>query len=77
MLPQKLEPRREKLLTASVRLILKKYGILEGMLVIDDSDKKRSKSAKKIYQVHKFYDKTSGGYINGQEFIVLLLGMRI
>lgn len=63
----------EKLLTASVRLILKKYGILEGMLVIDDSDKKRSKSAKKIYQIHKFYDKTSGGYINGQEFIVLLL----
>jgi len=63
----------EKLLTASVRLILKKYGILEGMLVIDDSDKKRRKSANKIYQVQKFSEKTSGGYINGQEFIVLLL----
>jgi hypothetical protein len=63
----------EKLLAASVKLILEKYRITEGILVVDDSDKKRSKSAKKIYQIHKLFDKTSGGYINGQEFIVLLL----
>lgn len=63
----------DALLAASVRLILTKYGLTEGVLVVDDSDKKRSKSAKRIYQVHKVFDKSSGGYINGQEFIVLLL----
>lgn len=35
--------------------------------------KNLSPSAKRIYQVHKLFDKSSGGYINGQEFIVLLL----
>lgn len=63
----------EALLTASVRVILTKYGLTKGVLVVDDSDKKRSKSAKRIYQIHNFFDKSSGGYINGQEFIVLLL----
>lgn len=61
------------LLAASVRLILTKYGLTEGSLVVDDSDKKRSKSTKRIFQAHKLFDKSSGGYINGQEFIVLLL----
>jgi SRSO17 transposase len=63
----------ESLLVASVQLILKKYGLTEGVLVVDDSDNKRSKSAKRIYKVHKIFDKSSGGYINGQEMVVLLL----
>lgn len=63
----------DALLAASVRLILTKYGLTEGALVVDDSDKKRSKSTKRIFQAHKLFDKSSGGYINGQEFIVLLL----
>ncbi len=63
----------ETLFVTSVRLILKQYGLDEGILVVDDTDKKRSKSAKRIYQVHKLFDKSSGGYLNGQELVVLLL----
>ena len=61
------------MLQASVILILEEYGITEGILVIDDSDKKRSKSAKKIHRLHKVFDKTSGGYFNGQTVVLLLL----
>ena len=61
------------LLRASVRVILSKYGITEGVLVLDDSDKKRSKSTQKIFKAHKIKDKGSGGYINGQSIVVLIL----
>lgn len=61
------------LLRASVEVILCNYGITEGVLVIDDSDKKRSKSTKRIYKTHKIKDKASGGFINGQSIILLLL----
>lgn len=63
----------ESLLVASVRLILTRYGLNEGVLVVDDTNRKRSKSTKRIYQTHKLFDKASSGYINGQELIVLLL----
>jgi len=65
--------RWDNLLQSSVRLILEEYGIKEGHLVVDDSDNKRSKSAKQIHGVHKIFDKSSGGYVNGQELVVLLL----
>lgn len=61
------------LLRASVEVILCNYGITEGVLAIDDSDKKRSKSTKRIYKTHKIKDKASGGFINGQSIIFLLL----
>ncbi len=31
------------------------------------------KSTKRIYQAHKLFDKSSSGYVNGQELVVLLL----
>jgi hypothetical protein len=34
------------LLIASVRLIVKKYGITSGVLVLDESDRARSKNTK-------------------------------
>ena len=43
----------EMLLVVSVRLILRRYGISEGILAIDDTDKKRSKSTRKIHKVFK------------------------
>ena len=58
---------------ASVAVILEQYGITEGLLVLDDSDKQRSKSTTRIYKAHKLKDKASGGTINGQSFVVLLL----
>ena len=61
------------LLRASVKIILSKYGITDGVLLLDDSDKKRSKSTKKIFKAHKIKDKGSGGYINGQSVVMLIL----
>lgn len=61
------------LLRASVQVILWRYGITEGILVLDDSDKKRSKLTKRIYRAHRLKDKSSGGTINGQSLVLLLL----
>jgi hypothetical protein len=61
------------LLQISVAVVLKRYGITEGKIAIDDTDKKRSKSTKKIYHVHKIKDKSTGGYIMGQRLVFLVL----
>jgi hypothetical protein len=61
------------LLQISVRVILQKYGITEGSIGIDDTDKRRSKSTKRIHHVHKIKDKPSGGYIMGQSIVFLVL----
>jgi hypothetical protein len=61
------------LLQASIRVILAKYGITEGVLVVDDSDKKRAKQTTRIYKAHTMKDKKTGGFINGQSFVLLLL----
>lgn len=63
----------ESLLYISVKMIIKKYGIKEGVLVADDSDRARSKSTKRIYGVHKQKDKASQGYVMGQTIVLLLL----
>jgi len=60
-------------LQASVSIILARYGIKEGVLVVDDSDKKRSKQTTRIYKAHKVKDKKSGGFMNGQNFVLVLL----
>ncbi|MBU4316999.1 MAG: transposase [Proteobacteria bacterium] len=61
------------LLQISVGVVLKRYGITEGNIGIDDTDKKRSKSTKRLYQVHKIKDKPSGGYVMGQSIVFLVL----
>jgi hypothetical protein len=61
------------LLVASVRVILKKYSITGGSLVIDDTDRMRSKSTTAIGKVHKIFDKKTGGYFMGQNIVFLLL----
>uniref|UniRef100_UPI00260B01A7 transposase n=1 Tax=Desulfobacula sp. TaxID=2593537 RepID=UPI00260B01A7 len=63
----------EILLVSSTRAVLRRHGIIEGCLGIDDTDKKRSKSTRKISNVHKIKDKTSGGYIMGQSLVFLVL----
>jgi hypothetical protein len=67
----------ESLLSSSGRVIVSKDGIREGYLVSDDSEKRRSKSTKRIYGVHQQKDKKTGGYIMGQEPIVLLLVTKV
>lgn len=63
----------EILLTHSVQAILSRYEIREGVLVIDDSDNHRSKNTSQIAGVHKIKDKSSGGFVMGQQIVFLLL----
>ena len=52
---------------------MKKYGIINGVIVFDESDRARSKNTKRIYKAHKQKHKASGGYVNGQTVVLLLL----
>jgi len=61
------------LLLASVTMVLAQHGITEGVLVLDESDRARSKRTKRIHKVHKQKHKASGGYVNGQTVVLLLL----
>jgi hypothetical protein len=61
------------MLQIGVETILKRYGITKGILVVDDSDHQRSKKTPKLFKTHKLKDKSSGGYINGQNIVMLLL----
>lgn len=63
----------ESLLHMSVKVVLQRYEITEGCLVIDDTNKKRSKSTKKIANVHRLKDRNSGGSIMGQSIVFLIL----
>lgn len=61
------------LLHASIKLLLSRYNIREGVLVIDDSDHQRSKSTTHIAHVHRIKDKKTDGYFRGQNLVFLLL----
>ena len=63
----------EKLFQMSVTVILRRQGIKRGLLVVDDTDKARSKTTRTIAHVHKLHDKASGGFIRGQNRVFLLL----
>jgi len=54
-------------------MVLEKFGTKEGVLVIDDTGKKRSKVTKQIPYVHYFKDKDGTGTIKGQEIVWLVL----
>lgn len=62
-----------RLLECSVRIVLRRQGIDSGVLAIDDTDKKRAKSTSRIHAAHKLLDKGSGGYINGQSLVFVVL----
>lgn len=63
----------EQLLVSSVRVVLKTYGITEGVLVLDDSDRARSKNTKNLHKVYKLKDKKTNGYTMGQNLVFLVL----
>src|SRR5580692_3040323 len=52
-----------KLLSASIKHVLKIYKIHSGVLLIDDSDCNRSKNTTAIAKAHKIKDKKTNGYI--------------
>ncbi|MCI5149248.1 MAG: hypothetical protein D3916_07665, partial [Candidatus Electrothrix sp. MAN1_4] len=45
----------------------------EGIAVLDESDRARCKRTKRIHKAYKQRDKKTGGYVNGQTVILLLL----
>jgi hypothetical protein len=61
------------LLSASVSQVLRRHGISEGVLVVDESDRARSKRTARIHKTYKQKHKPSGGYVNGQTVVLLLL----
>ena len=61
------------LLLASTKLLLSRYNIREGVLIIDDSDHQRSKNTTHIAHVHRIKDKKTDGYFRGQNLVFLLL----
>jgi hypothetical protein len=61
------------LLHVSIMRVLRRYGITEGVLVGDDSDRQRAKVTKRIFRAHKVFDKKTGGYFNGQTVVLLFL----
>ena len=61
------------MLQVGVGIVLRQHGISEGVLSTDDSDHRRTKKTKRIYKAHKIKDKSSGGYINGQTIVLLML----
>ena len=61
------------LLHVSIMLVLRRYGITEGVLVGDDSDRQRAKVTQRIFRAHKGFDKKTGGYFNGQTVVLLFL----
>ena len=63
----------DSLLLASTKLIISRYNIKGGVLVIDDSDHQRSKNTTHIAHVHRIKDKKYNGYFKGQNLIFLLL----
>lgn len=63
----------DELLVASVRVILRHYGLNSGSLALDDTDNKRSKSARTLAHLYKLRDKESGGYVWGQSLVFLVL----
>lgn len=63
----------DHILQASTLALLAKFDITEAVLVLDDSDKRRSKSCHKLHAVHKVKDKSTGGYSIAQNIIFLVL----
>lgn len=63
----------ELLLSSSVQLILHNFAITEGLLLIDDTGKKRSKVTKRLPYIHHFKTKEGTGTQRGQEVVFLVL----
>ncbi|BBI17820.1 Uncharacterized protein NCS13_1_1625 [Neochlamydia sp. S13] len=63
----------ERLLICSVLEVVRKHGITEGVLIIDDKDHSRSKNAEKLPHLHKIRDKKTRGYFCGQNIVFLQL----
>jgi len=63
----------EKLFNVAISIVLQKYKLAHGVLVIDDTDHKRTKKTTRIAHTYKVFDKKTSGYFNGQTIVFLVL----
>jgi hypothetical protein len=61
------------LLRVSVTVVLQRYGIRHGVLILDDVTNPRAKVTDRIAYAHKLKHPGSGGFVNGQSLVMLLL----
>jgi len=61
------------LLQASVMAIVERYGLTTGIAVVDDTDNPRSKTTTRLYKTYRLHHKPSGGTVNGQSLVFLVL----
>lgn len=61
------------LLSTSALIVMKRFNITSGVLVIDDSDRGRSKNTKRIWGTHKTVLKGTGGFHQAQNIVLLVL----
>lgn len=63
----------DHLLKESISTIMKTYNLKEGALAIDDTDNPRCKKTPLIAYTHKYFDKKTSGYKNGQQLVFIVL----
>jgi hypothetical protein len=61
------------LLAASALIVMKRFNLTSGVLVVDDSDRDRSKNTKRIWGTHKTVLKGTGGFHYAQNIVLLVL----
>lgn len=61
------------LLRVSVTVVLHRYGIGQGVLIVDDVTNPRAQVTERIAYAHKLKHPGSGGFVNGQSLVMLLL----
>lgn len=61
------------MISVSIDIILESFGVFEGVIVIDDTGKKRSKGTKCIPYIHYYKDKEGTGTVKGQETVLIAL----
>ena len=63
----------EYLLPASALIVMRRFKITSGVLVLDDTDRGRSKNTTKIWGTHKTVLKGTGGFHLAQNIVFLVL----
>ncbi len=61
------------LLTASALIVMRRFNITSGVLVVDDTDRGRSKNTTRIWGTHKTVLKGTGGFHQAQNIVLLML----
>jgi hypothetical protein len=65
------------LMKSAIGMIFELYKVAKVTLVIDDTDRPRSKVIRVLYAVFKTLDKKTGGYINAQNIVFIVVVSKI